>query len=85
MSATSDSLYLKTVKSYKQYMAKKRDHQTGKVSVKASWNLTLWRQIFFLILAHPVYKMWITQEPKKLALWNKRHFEEEKTDSVQHV
>jgi hypothetical protein len=29
--------------------------------------------------------MWIRQEPKKLALWNKRHFEEEKTESVQHV
>ena len=28
--------------------------------------LTLWRQnFFFLILAHSVYKMWITQEPKK--------------------
>jgi hypothetical protein len=23
----------------------------------------------FLILAHPVYKMWIIQEPKKVALW----------------
>jgi len=22
--------------------------------------------------------MWIIQEPKKVALWNKRHFEEEK-------
>ena len=40
---------------------------------------------FFLILAHPVYKMWITQEPKKVALWNKRHFEEKKTEIVQHV
>ena len=30
-------------------------------------------------------KMWIIQEPKKVALWNKRHFEEEKTESVQHV
>ena len=33
---------------------------------------------FFLILAHPVYKMWIIQEPNKLALWNKLHFEEKK-------
>ena len=33
---------------------------------------------FFLISAHPVYKMWIIQKPKKLALWNKLHFEEEK-------
>jgi hypothetical protein len=29
--------------------------------------------------------MWIIQETKKVALWNKRHFEEEKTESVQHV
>ena len=41
---------------------------------------------FFLILAHPVYKMWIIQEPNNLALWNKLHFEEEKkTESIEHV
>jgi len=33
---------------------------------------------FFLISTHTVYKMWIIQEPKKLALWNKPHFEEKK-------
>jgi len=33
---------------------------------------------FFLILAHPVYKMWIIQEPKTLELWNKLHFWREK-------
>ena len=32
------------------------------------FKLTLWRRIFFLILAHPVYKMRIIQEPNKLAL-----------------
>ena len=42
-------------------------------------------ELFFLMLAHPVYKMWITQEPNKLALWNKLHFEEKKTDSLEHV
>ena len=42
-------------------------------------------EFFFLILAHSVYKMWITQEPEMVALWNKRHFEEKKTESVQHV
>jgi len=42
-------------------------------------------ELFFLILAHPVYKMWIKQEPNKLELWNKLHFEEEKTDSVYRV
>ena len=41
--------------------------------------------IFFKILAHSVFKMWILQEPKKIALWNKRHIEEEKTENVQHV
>jgi hypothetical protein len=30
------------------------------------------------ILAHPVCKMRIMQEPKKVASWNKRHFEEKK-------
>ena len=29
--------------------------------------------------------MWIIQEPKKVALWNKLHFEEEKTEIMQHV
>jgi len=48
--------------------------------------LTFWcRNYFFLILAHPVYKMWITQEPNKLELWNKLHFEEEKAKSIHHV
>ena len=41
--------------------------------------------IFFLILAHPVYKMWIIQEPNTSDLWNKLHFEEEKTESIYHV
>jgi hypothetical protein len=41
---------------------------------------------FFLqILAHPVFKMWIIQEPNEVALWNKRHFEEKKTEIMQHV
>ena len=43
--------------------------------------LTLWRRnyiFFFLISAHPVHKMWIIQDPTKLVLWNKLHFEEKK-------
>jgi hypothetical protein len=39
-------------------------------------------EIFFLILAHPVYKMWIIQEPNKLELWNKLHFKEKKNRRV---
>jgi len=42
-------------------------------------------EFFFLILAHSVYKMWIIQEAKKLALWNKLHFVEKKTESIEHV
>jgi hypothetical protein len=33
-------------------------------------------KFYIYILAHPVCKMWITHEPKKVALWYKRHFEE---------
>jgi len=42
-------------------------------------------ELFFLILAHPVYKMWIIQDPNMLKLWNKLHFEEKKTESIYHV
>ena len=41
--------------------------------------------IIFLTLAHSVYKMWIIQEPNSLELWNKLHFEEEKTESIDDV
>ena len=34
--------------------------------------------IIFLVLAQPVYKMRIIQEPNTIELWNKLHFEEEK-------
>ena len=40
---------------------------------------------FFQILAHPVFKMWVIQKPSKVALWNKRHFEEKKMEIIQHV
>ena len=42
-------------------------------------------ELFFLILAHPVYKIWIKQEPNTLELWNKLHFEEKKTESIYNV
>jgi hypothetical protein len=35
-------------------------------------------ELFFLVLAHPVYKMRIIQEPNTIELWSKLHFEEEK-------
>jgi hypothetical protein len=37
------------------------------------------------MLAHPVFKMWIIQEPNKVILWNKRNFEERETEIMQHV
>jgi hypothetical protein len=40
---------------------------------------------FFQILAQPVFKMWIVQDPNKVALWNKRYFEGEKTEIMQNV
>ena len=40
---------------------------------------------FFQILAHPVFKMWVIQKPNNVALWNKRHFEGEKMEIIQHV
>ena len=55
------------------------------LDVDSKTKLTLWRRNFFFILAHSVYKMWIIQEPNKLALWNKLHFEEKKTESIEHV
>ena len=48
--------------------------------IRKSWRALnlLAPELFFLILTHPVYKMWIIQEPNTLELWNKLHFEEEK-------
>jgi hypothetical protein len=43
------------------------------------------KDFFFQILAHPVFKMWGIQKPNKVALWNKRHFEEKKKEIIQHV
>ena len=42
-------------------------------------------ELFFLVLAHPVYKMRIIQEPNTIELWNNLHFEEEKTESIHHI
>jgi hypothetical protein len=50
---------------------------TSVVSVIAI-NLLARELILFKFLAHPVYKMWIKQEPNTLELWNKLHFEGKK-------
>ena len=47
------------------------------VNLCDSFNL-LATDFFFQILAHPVFKMWVIQIPNKVALRNKRHFEEKK-------
>ena len=35
---------------------------------------------FFFNFSTPVFKMWVIQKPNKVALWNKRHFEEKNGD-----
>ena len=40
---------------------------------------------FFSNFSTPVFKMWVIQKPNKVALWNKRYFEEEKMEIIQHV
>jgi hypothetical protein len=39
----------------------------------------------FLILAHPVNKMWIIQEPNTLESWNKLHFKRKQKEIMYHV
>ena len=53
--------------------------RVAEISTYGPYCLTFWRRnYFFLILAHPVYKMWIIREPNKFELWNELHFEEKK-------
>jgi hypothetical protein len=47
--------------------------------------LTLWHRNFLLNFCTPCIKMWIIQELNKVALRNKRHFEEKNTEITQHV
>ena len=49
-----------------------------------SFNLLATELIFFYF-STPVYKMLIIREPNTLELWNKLHFEVEKTESIYHV
>ena len=53
-----------------------RDLLSGTVPNTLHCNLSV--PEFFLILAHPVHKMWIIQEPSVLELWNKLYFEGKK-------
>jgi hypothetical protein len=69
----SDTFYVLTTTSVMSLNLKKNTdvHLTYIIPL---W-LTFWRRnYFFLILAHPIYKMRIIQEPNRLELWNKLHF-----------
>ena len=58
----------------------------GFMSLTSYFDVNLLETEFYIyILAHPVFKMGIIQEPHMVTLWNKRHFEEEKTEIMQHV
>ena len=48
-------------------------------------NLLAPELFFFLILAHPEYKMWISLEPNTLELWKKLRFEKKKTESLYYA
>jgi len=62
-----------------QYEHKRDKCRCRNCTVSAAGCLNCWRRnFFFKFLAHPVYKMWIKQEPNTLELWNKLHFEERK-------
>ena len=63
----------------------RRDNAPSCLIVTVNLNRLAPELLFFLILAHPVYKMRILQEPNTLDLWNKLHFEEEKTESICRV
>jgi hypothetical protein len=60
-------------------------YKSKHVAVTYGINVLVPELFFLLILAHPVYKIRITQEANKLELWNKLQFEEEKTESIYHV
>ena len=62
------------------------DKELSHVGLRVDMNINLLAaDCFFQILAQPVFKMWVIQKPNKVALWNKRHLEEEKMEIIQHV
>jgi hypothetical protein len=57
------------------------DHEHSTAKLVIYLNCTMMHRLtnlkfYIKIFAHSVCKMWIIQESKKVALWNKRHFEE---------
>jgi len=78
-------------RSYRKWNTRCRDHNTHLHLIK---NLQVRGDsafkpfgagIIFLMLTHPVYKMWIIQELNMLEVWNKLDFEEKQTESIYHV
>jgi len=75
------------------WMVGRREKSASAKNVKfvSQYLLKIWvlnrlaPELFFLILAPPIYKMWIIQKPNMLELWNKLYFEEKKTESIYHV
>ena len=55
-------------------------HTVTTTSTPSSHKINLWRRIFFSNFSTPVFKMWVIRKPNKVALWNKRHFEEKNGD-----
>jgi hypothetical protein len=65
------------VTSHNQQTNKKKNEAPYVICIKGNiYFLTSWHRNFNLNFSTPVCKMWITQGPKKVALWNKWHFEE---------
>jgi len=64
---------------YEKFLPKEGDSFNPRQVQFEMDNINLLEPEFYIsILAHPVGKMRIIQEPNKVALWNKRHFEEKK-------
>ena len=78
-----DGLGMRLGRTYRaKYSKLRRSNILGKRPLRGpgAWGFLnlLATDFFFQILAHPVFKMWVIQKPNKVALWNKRHFEEKK-------
>ena len=67
------------------YICWKKKYKMQRLEVSGTTHLWVVRLQTVKKPAHPVYELWLIQEPNKLALWNKLHFEEKKTENIEHV
>jgi len=80
------SYHWTTTKSSRQLISSRfLSRSSNSLNIPVIYIKLLAPELFFFILAHPVYKMWIIQEPNTLDLLNKLHLEEEKTESIYRV